>query len=506
MHEIVLDLDLWPKQMMAFQSPCTDLLFGGASEGGKSHFVRVALISWCLAIDGLQCVLIRKKYDDILKNHVESPTGFKKLLEPLLKIKKVKITEAGVYFPNGSIIAFQHCQDERQFTSAQGVEKHVLVIDEATQISERLLRFFKLWVRMPKEMKARLPERFRDKFPCIIYTANPIGASVSYFRRNFVKARPPYEIEKVEGFLRQYIPSKYTDNYSVDEEAHQGRMSGYPDKATAKALDDGDWDAPTGEFYTEWDEQRHVVTDFIPPQHWYRFRTFDWGTADPAVAYYIAVSDGEPFRDEKGKERWFPRGALIYYREWYVCDEKDPAKGRRLTNEELAQGILQHAEYEHRNVITLTDSLPFNDMGGLGIAATFARQDCILTRGDTSRVVGWSQLRSRLIGKEIDSNFIDDKGKVILFPMIYFCENCRFARDYIPALPRHPSESKKEDAAESGEATHACDAIRLGCMAHPIVIDRKEPWQARINKETSKKVTAQQLIRSSDNDYLSRRN
>lgn len=490
MSTAVLNLELWPRQLAAFETPARELLFGGASEGGKSHFVRIALIAWCLAIPGLQCTLIRKKYDDILRNHVDGPSGFRALLAPLIGGGQVVITQNEIRFPRGSLIGFQHCQDERQFDSAQGVEKHVLVIDEATQISERLIRFFRTWVRMPKEMKDSLPEEWKGKFPRIIYTANPIGVSVNFFKRNFVDALPDERIEVVDGFPRQYLPSRYTDNFSVDQADHIGRMAGIGDAAIARALDAGDWNAISGGFFYEWDEDRHVVTDLdSPPSHWFRFRVFDWGTADPFYVGWVAVSDGEPFRDSEGFERWFPRGALIFYNEWYGCDPSDPAKGNRMRNEDIAQGIVSRSEYEHRNVITLTDSLPFQDRGGETIAQVFERNGCPLSLGDTSRVQGWSLMRSRLIGIQIDSNSEQRT------PMLYVTECCKFLRDYIPALPRHPSESKKEDAAEHGEATHACDAIRLACTAHTVIRDSMTPIESQVKRALNVKVTMKKITR-----------
>ena len=505
-----MNLELWPRQLQAFQSPANEQLFGGATEGGKSHYARILLVSACLAVPGLQCVLIRKKYDDILKNHVEGPTGFRALLSDLVKLKLVQITNDGVYFPKGSIIAFQHCQDERQFTSAQGVEKHLLVIDEATQISERLIRFFRAWVRMPKEMKEKLPEDWKNKLPGILYTANPIGVSVPFFRRNFVDALPSEQIKVVSGFRRQYLLSRYTDNLSVDAEAHVGRLEGLGDTALAEALDKGNWNALTGEFFPEWDFERHVVQDFIPPSHWFRYRSFDWGTADPAAIYFIAVSDGEPFKDSLGVERWFPRGSLIFYNEWYICDDghnrsedDHPEEGRRLSNQEMAEGIIHRSEFEHRSVPTLTDSKPFQDVGGDGPAKTFEKYGVPLTQADTSRVAGWSQLRSRLIGQ--DFGYVDSTGKPVKLPTIYFCACCKYAIDYIPSLPRHPSESKREDAAEHGESTHACDAVRYAVMAHAskLVKDAIEPMESRIIKElAARKPTIKSITKRMGHGYF----
>jgi len=317
---------------------------------------------------------------------------------------------------------------------------------------------------MPVEMKAALPEQFKGMFSRIIYTANPIGVSIGFFRRHFVKARAEYEIEEVEGFKRQYIPSRVHDNPSEDESATRGRVSGMYDAAIAQALIEGDWDAPIGDFFKEWDERKHVIEDFEPPAHWFRYRSFDWGTAEPFCVLWWAVSDGESFTDHNGVKRWYPRNALICYREWYGCDEENPAKGNRMRNEDIATGILQRSQHpSEARIATVTDSLPFQDRGGKTIAETFADNGVHLTHGDTSRIPGWSQMRSRLIGVKIDSNDEDTT------PMIFFVRSAKYARDYVPALPRH--KTKGEDAEESGEATHVCDTIRLACTARAIAFD-----------------------------------
>lgn len=468
--EINWDVQLWPRQKQAFESPATEILFGGASEGGKSHFVREALIVWCLWVPGLQCAIFRKHFDDVIGNHMYGPSGFRARLGELVGKGVVTLTQTEVRFRNGSLISLEHCLDERALDKHQGREKHVVAWDEATQIPEKCLRFIRGWVRMSEDMKATLPPELKDKFPKIIYTANPIGVSVGFFRRHFVKARPEFSIEKVDGFLRQYIPSRVEDNLSVDREAHIGRLQGLGDAALIDALDRGNWDAPVGDFFPEWDDQRHVVAEFTPPAHWYRFRSFDWGTAEPFSVYWWAVSDGESFVDHAGVKRWFPRGCLVAYREWYGCDPDRPAEGLRYRNEDIAYGIVSRSlAPEEKYLTTLTDSLPFQDRGGKTIAETFADCGVPLTLGDTSRIAGWSQVRSRLIGIEVDSN---DKHRT---PMIVFTESCKAARDYMPALPRHPSENKKEDAAEHGEATHSPDAIRLACMARPLVIAADPP-------------------------------
>lgn len=493
MSEIELRFQLWPKQLAALNSPAREILYGGSTRGGKSHLGRVALCIWCLAIPKLQCKLIRKKKQDILDNHVYGPNGFQDLLRPLIDKKLASVTQENVSFYNGSRIGYIHCQDERQLDSAQGVGTHVLFVDEAPQISERLLRMFRAWCTMTVEMKAQLPEQYRDMFPRILYGANPMGVSMAYFRRHFVKARPVGSIEMVDGFTRQYIPALVSDNPSEDAEATRGRIFGLHDAATARALLDADWDAPIGDMFDCWDEARHVVPDFTPPAHWFRYRSLDWGGADPFAVYWIAVSDGEMFDTEYwtftggGMQKvtgrlWFPRGAKVFYREWYGCLPDNPAKGLGMRNADIAKGIRERSPApEEQKLVTLTDSFVFPDRGeeeGQTIAKTFADHGVPLTLGNTSRVTGWAAMRDALIGIRFDPNSEHRD------PMMYVCEGCKYLRDYIPALPRHPNEAKRhEDAAESGEATHACDAARLAVMATPKVKEKPTPDPAIVQMQ-----------------------
>ncbi|CAB4203015.1 hypothetical protein UFOVP1365_7 [uncultured Caudovirales phage] len=473
MESEIKEWGLYPRQMQAFLSPATELLFGGASEGGKSYFVRYALCAWCAAIPSLQVFIFRKHYADVVGNHMDGPSSFPMMLQPWIKDKLVSITENTVYFNfNKSSIQMLGLLHKKDLDKHQGRDKHVLVIDEATQTPWSFVDGLRGWVRMPKDMKDKLPEQLKDiyphispeerrgLFPRIIYTANPIGQSVGAFRRAFITPREPLAIEKVGAFTRQYIPSKVTDNPSADPEAQRERLKGAFGEDTAMALITGDWTTPTGDFFPEYDDELHSVPDFEPPNHWFKFRTFDWGGRDPFAVYWWCISDGEEF-EYRGKTRYFPRGSLIAYREWYGCLPDDPAKGINMRNEDIARGIVERTP-ELTSNLTFTDSFPFADRGSskdgrkYTMADDFLAHGCPLTLGNTARVFGYKQMRSRLQG---------ESG----VPLLYMVKSCFYLRDYIPALPYH--ETKREDAAESGEATHSTDACRLACAIRPIVKD-----------------------------------
>lgn len=469
MPEINVHWPLWPRQRQCLEAPANDQFFGGASEGGKSYLCRVAANLVGIHCNNIQIIFLRKKSSDI-EGYLDGNKGFRELLHPLTSTGQVEVTLKGIRYPNGNKLTFKHAQDARQFDTAQGSESQVLIKEEAPQIEEKVIRAFDAWCRIMPDHLARQPKFWQTKLPWKLSTGNPTGESVGFFKRNYVKPIDktgrkiqPFEIWPFGSFLRQFVPSYASDNLSVNLEAHKERLAEIGDPALAKALDEGDWGQLVGSYYPEWDERRHVIKEYCElPRWWYRYRVFDWGTADPAYVGWFAISDGQPFKDDKGRERWFPKGALILYNEWYIADY-ETRKGLRLRNEEMAVGIIRLSDISQQQVITLTDSKPFQDDGGEGPAAVFEKNKCPLTLADTSRVAGWSRLRDLLIGKEFG---FDDRTGPILLPMFYVMPNCIYARELFPMLQRHPAEGKREDAQEHGEPTHVLDPCRYGAMAH----------------------------------------
>jgi hypothetical protein len=454
--------------MQALLTEATNILFGGASEGGKSAFIRFACIIWAAAIPNLQVYIFRKYYGDVL-SHMEGSTGFRALLRPWVDQGIVKITENEIrWVKTGSLISLNQIRNKDDLEKHRGREKHVLVLDESTQIPEAYIKELEAWTRMPQEMKDLLPEQLKnlyphikpeerkELFPRVIKAANPEGLSFSYHKRTYVLPREPFKVEKSGAWKYQFIPSKILDNPSADPIAQAARLSELGE-ARARALISGDWSSPSGDFFTEYDDDVHSVPDFVPPNYWFKYRTFDWGSGEPFACYWWCVSDGEEITAFNGTKMTFPSGAIIAYREWYGCDPNTPAKGIHMRNEDIAKGIVERT-LEQTSGITLSDSYPFSDRGEAKkgrkytMADDFFENGCPLTRGNTARVFGYKQMRSRLQG---DNNI----------PMFYVVKGCIYLREYIPALPRH--DSKPEDAAESGESTHSTDAARLACAARP---------------------------------------
>lgn len=473
-----VEFDLWPKQVVAFTSPATEILYGGAAGPGKSHLMRVAFICWALAIPGLQLYLFRREYRDLLQNHMEGPTGFRAMLAPLTSRGDCEIVALEIRFSNGSRINLCHCQHEKDVFGYQGAEIHVLGLEEATQFTEFQVRYLRSRVRIPDSIS--IPAEYKGMFPRCFYTSNPGGIGHGYFKRAFVDPVAPFSIWQVPdqdgGFTRQFIPARISDNPSVNPTEYRKRLMGLGSEQFVRALLDGDWNAVVGAYFDVFDRVKHVITDFKPPSHWFKFRSFDWGSSAPFAVLWWCVSDGEPFNDSKGKTCKLPRRSLICYREWYGCSSFKESEGLGMRNEDVAAGIVERTKSGENIQGTVTDSLPFQDKGGETIGDVFAKNGVPLVRGDTSRIPGWSQLRSGLIG--IDGT-----------PMIYLVESCVHLIRTLPALQR--SVRDPEDI-EDGQEDHAPDAARLAAMAHKVVRDSPKPPVTEIKPE---RVTVNQALK-----------
>ena len=473
----VIKLPIWkPKQQLIWDSKATELLIAGDTRAGKSFFIRKAYVLWCSQIFGLVTDILRLNYEDVINNYMVGETSFPELLKQWEKDKIVKINSDNILFQEtGSVIKLGHCADDKIARKHQGNAVHVRTLDESAQLPENRIRGLTGWITLSDEMLRRIPEQWRGMFPKFYHLTNFIGPGMGYYRRGFLEPREPLEIEQVGQFKRQYIPMYLTDNDSEDAAQTIARIKeAFPDPATQKALLECNWRAAVGDFFPEWSEQRHVIPDIDNiPSHLIRYSGHDWGTADPACFYWAFISDGEAFEDSRGRSRWFPRGAIVIYREWYICDPYQPSKGARLRNEEMASGYLDRTEQEYQEQLVITDSLPFQDRGGPTIASIYHDHKVRLVRGDTSRIPGWSQVRSRLNGIVLDVNDLDENGTPIKLPLLYVAESCEYLRRAMPALTRHKSELKSEDAVESGEATHATDTVRLICMTNKIALPKK---------------------------------
>lgn len=482
-----LNLHLHPRQGDALQTPATEVLYGGAAGGGKSHLIRVAAILWCAAIPGLQVYLFRRIRDDLIKNHMEGPKGFRSLLAGWALHGFATIVEDEIRFWNGSKIYLCHCKDEKDVYKYQGAEIHVLLIDELTHFTESMYRFLRNRVRMVGMV---IPEQYRGSFPRILCGGNPGNIGHLFVKSTFVDGVVPMELRRMGpeegGMLRQYIPAQLEDNPSMaeDDPGYERRLQGLGSEALVRAMRHGDWNVVEGAFFDCWDSTRLVLEPFEVPGEWLRFRSMDWGSAKPfSVGWWAVV--GDLYKTPSGV--WLPRGAIVRTREWYGMKPGKPNVGLKLDADEVAKGIVER-DIKPVPTYGVLDPSAFQVNGGPSIAERMALRGAVFRAADNTRVPqrgamsGWDAMRQRMVG--------DEDGR----PMIYCFKTCVDSIRTIPVLQH--DKDRPEDLNTEGE-DHAGDDWRYAANSRP--------WIRTVEKPSPPQWPLQQPIMDMLNRHLERR-
>lgn len=460
-----LNLHLHPKQWIAFESLATEILFGGAAGPGKSHLMRVAAIIWCSAIQGLQVYLFRRIREDLYKNHLEGPHGFRALLSVWQYTGWCRVIGDEIRFWNGSRIYLCHCKDEKDIYKYQGAEIHVLMIDEVTHFTETMYRFLRNRVRM---IGITLPPEYEGRFPRIVCAANPGNIGHLWVKNTFIAGVEPMTLRRMPanegGMIRQFIPGRLEDNpsMSADDPGYEARLEGLGSKTLVAAMRWGDWDVVEGAFFDCWSNHKHVIEPFSIPRDWLRFRSADWGSASPfSIGWWAVV--GDDFQLDGG--RTIPRGALVRYREDYGLS--GPNKGLKLTADEVGARIVKAERDDPKLSYGVLDPSAFKEDGGPSIAERIndkliAAKMAGFHAADNARVArsggerggpmgGWDRMRALLIGN-------DD------VPMIYCFSTCYASIRTIPILQH---DVHRAEDLDTNMEDHAADDWRYACMSRP---------------------------------------
>jgi hypothetical protein len=355
-------------------------------------------------------------------------------------------------FPDGARLKFEYLDSDKDAQNYQGHNYTDLYFEELTN-----------WADPAPINKLRATLRNAAGIPCQFHaTANPGGPGHQWVKDRYIDPAPqgweilwdefenPFTGEKVK-VNRIFIPAKLTDNQILMQTSgvqYVARLQQSGSKELVRAWLEGDWSIVEGAYFDCWTPGM-IVRPVELPEHWTRFRSFDWGSARPFSVGWWAVAS-EDFVHPGGV---IPKNALVRYREWYGATK--PNVGLKLTAEEVAEGI-KSREGEKINY-SVADPAIFAQDGGPSIAERMSRLGVHWGKADNKRVSdrgrmgGWDQMRDRMKGED---------GR----PMLYTFDTCRDSIRTIPALQH--DEKKPEDIDTESE-DHAADEWRYACMSRP---------------------------------------
>ncbi len=475
-----INFDLHPKQTFVLESEATEILFGGAAGGGKSHLLRIIAIICGLYIPNVQIYLFRRLSPDLQANHMDGESGFRNVLAPLVASGDVRIVEDEIRFKNGAKIHLSHCQHEKDMYKYQGAEIHILLMDELTHFTETIYRFLRNRVRMPPAVPDVVREIFGENFtlPKIICGSNPGNIGHTFVKQTFIDMLTPYEVKQMPpeegGMLRQYVPALLEDNPTLvmNDPGYEMRLQGLGSPDLVKAMRYGLWDITAGAALEKLRRDKHMIRNFEVPQEWTKFMVMDWGSSKPfSVGWYCVVDDNTTL---KAKDEWpeklIPRGALIRYREYYGWNGK-PNEGCRLESGAVAKAILEMEEDAGEEMdYRVGDAAMWAEHDGPSVQqkmyeATEGR--FLMEQSKKGRSGNFEEIRARIVG--------DDDG-----PMFYATIGCKHFWRTVPDLQldaRHP-----EKGPDTEQEDHVYDDVQYACASRPYITTRRDRMQAAIQE------------------------
>lgn len=303
--------DPLPKQREFLEATEPELLYSGAWGAGKSrvgcekgHFLSVHY-------PGNRGLIVRKVYKDLPSSTLISL--FEDVLAPSDILDHHKTLHRILVRSNDPQRPSEIWYGGLDRASAFGsTEFGWIFVDEAVELEEND------WLWLDGRLRfQRVP--FRQMF-----TATNPGAPSHWLHKRFYRERP---VDAQGRPVRRVIESNSLENphLPADYLARLGRLTGvHRDRYVL-----GKWVGYEGLVYPAYNPLVHEVDAFPVPRHWAKYRSVDFGTANPFVCQWWAVDPAD--------------GAAYRYREVYMTGRRATEHGKQivdLTSEEEAEGIV----------------------------------------------------------------------------------------------------------------------------------------------------------------------
>ena len=428
---MTLDLSVTKKQKAFIDSTESEVLFGGAAGGGKSYGQMVDALLFALKYPASKQLVLRRSFAELDKSLIRTSLS----LFPREIYSFNSSTHTG-RFKNGSIIDFGYCAAENDVYQYQSAEYDVIRFDELTHFTENQYVYLISRVRgansYPKQIKS---------------STNPGGVGHSWVKARFVDPSPSGQsFTGEDGMERIFIPALLDDNKFLKEgdPAYRQRLMALPEREK-KALLYGDWNIFEGQYFTEFNPERHIISPFEIPKHWRKYRTVDYGL-DRLACLWIACS---------------PDGICYVYREF--CKSN-------LTISQAAQEICRRTPQGEEIYATLAppDLFARSQETGKTKAAIFSEFGVSFTKTSNDRECGWLAVKELLIGGE---------GR----QSVRFFSSCTEIIKCLPALV--VDKIRPTDCStEPHHITHAPDALR----GFAIFYSRPAPTEYKIKMKWTK--------------------
>jgi hypothetical protein len=457
-----MDITLTEKQTLMFNTTANEVFGGGSASGGKTFLNKVLAMTIAEQVPGAQIAILRNTSKNLKKNYFMGAMSMPAILREHIKAGLVKInyTDLVITWESGSAIHFMHAEHvESTIENLTGLEFVCIIGDECSLLDSKIINHAKSRLRIGS---LKIENQFwKDRLPRLQLTSNPSGISHTYLKQTYIDpATPGKEFIDANGVRKLFIPFGARENPHVDYEAYERQLRSMGDPVKYKQLALGDWDAAGNTLMGyAFNRDYNVCKPFTKDQlKWFRIsRHFDYGWSSPSACIWLGeLEDTREFEMSNGATKSFPRGTKVIVKEWVTCKHDAPDEGLKLSERELAEGILGKEEiwcikgrvqigcgdvYDRKS----GDGSIGDEMAKFGVK--FKRP----WKSSSSRSVGWSRMCDLMLQAH---------ATVVEKPALLFTEDCLHCIATIPDLPVDPN--KPDDCITTGVNDHCADACRYG--------------------------------------------
>lgn len=478
-------------QTEAFLCPADEVMAGGERGGGKSSLIVGREVSGAQehghAWNG---IIFRKKYKDFKELRIE--------FDRLIHVKGLPATRVGgenqvnfIKYRDGGSTTLAQAGSISAVEDWQGNQFTHVSIEEAQQ--------FPYLTAMMSILKGSMRSPFGIR-PRMLLTGNPGGPGASQIKNMFIplhyggdvdidEGRVNWvEIEQSDGSVakisRVFIQLPLTENRILlaGDPTYINRLKSIQNEALRAAWLDGRWDVFVGQAFN-FSKANILEKPIWPiPKHAPIYMTFDWGFGAPfSVGWWWVDNDGRIYR----------------FREWYGCQKAMPNLGLRITDPEIAEGMLEREKtwgilghvnrrLAGRDCFRLK---PNYKGGGQGMATAdefseYCKRRDVQDRygkdveldlrpGDDTRETKIRQFRNRLVPPM--------PGEL---PMLMVYPECK---DFIRTVPSLVNDEINPEDIEEHQEDHPYDDAAHICQDRPIgVTDQQIESMLSENKKRSR--------------------
>ncbi len=427
-----------PMGVLLHACPTPNLMFGGAAGGTKSHSARWEVIKRCWLGEDYRALIIRRELEELKRSHwdklereirtickaVDDPKAIKMTTQPAL----VTFTRTNAKIVGGHA---HNLGDEERYLSE---DYDLSYMDEATRLHEQQIVGIAGRIRNDPKL---------NRVGRMILTTNPGGPAHGWCVRHFIEKNVTRsENPKYDADDYVFIPARLHDNpFYVDPDgsflSYEKRLAAYA-PARRKQLMDGDWSAVVGQFFEDFDKNKHVRRETIPERCHLEVWLRSGAGGRAAYACFVAC---------------LPDGRLHIFAE-LLSEHLVLAQFAALIARTMADTILPTTK--GRWLKSIGDSALFptsRDDYGESPAETCRRAGLYLVQGDDHDVFGWERLKHWWGTQPITNQ-----------PWLTIDPDCVFA---IRTLPTVTQDDTLPDTVSEGSETQAAHALRIGVMARP---------------------------------------